>query len=86
MSTDVHDDLPPDDQAIILEAARIGAIASRRFAAEAELTGVAVLKAAGMQVFTGIDRTGFAAAMASATPAFERMFGRQPIEQIRRAA
>lgn len=86
MSTDVHDDLSPDDQAIIREAARIGAIASRRYAAEAERTGVAVLKAAGMQVLAGIDRTSFARAMASATPAFERMFGRQPIDQIRSAA
>lgn len=86
MSTDLHHDLSPDDRTIIREAAKIGAIASRRFAAEAELTGVAVLKAAGMQVLSRIDRTSFARAMASATPAFEKLFGRQPIEQIRRAA
>jgi len=86
MSSDAHDDLSPGDQAIILEAAKTGANASRAFAEKAEATGVAVLKAAGMEVLTSIDRARFAAAMASAAPEFEAMFGRQRIDQIRRAA
>ena len=86
MSSDAHADLSPADQAIILEAAKTGAIASRAFAEETEATGVAVLKAAGMNVMPSIDRARFATAMASATPAFEKLFGRQRIDQIRHAA
>lgn len=85
MSSDAHDDLSAEDRAIILDAAKTGARASRKFAAEAEITGVAALKQAGMQVLTGIDRARFVAAMASATPEFENLFGRQRIEQIRHA-
>ncbi len=86
MSSDAHADLSPDDRTIVRDAAKIGAKASRSFAAQAEVTGVAALKTAGMQVLTGIDRARFAAAMASATPQFEKLFGRQRIEQIRYAA
>jgi TRAP-type C4-dicarboxylate transport system substrate-binding protein len=85
MSSDAHDDLSSEDQAIIQDAAKTGASASRAFAAQAEATGVAMLKSAGMEVLTSIDRTRFATAMAPATPEFEKMFGRQQIEQIRRA-
>ncbi len=86
MSSDAHDDLAAEERAIILDAARIGALASRQFAAEAEASGVAALKQAGMQVVSGIDRARFIAAMASATPEFENLFGRQRVEQIRLAA
>jgi tripartite ATP-independent transporter DctP family solute receptor len=86
MSSDAHDDLSVEDQAIILDAARVGARASRRFAADAEATGVAALKQAGMQVMPDIDRARFVAAMASATPEFDTLFGRQRIEQIRHAS
>jgi tripartite ATP-independent transporter DctP family solute receptor len=85
MSSDAHADFSAEDQAIILEAAKTGASASRTFAAKAEATGAAVLKAAGMEVLTSIDRARFATAMASATPEFEKMFDRQRIEQMRRA-
>jgi tripartite ATP-independent transporter DctP family solute receptor len=83
MSADAHDDLAPEDQAILLDAAKAGARASRVFAAEAEASGVAALTQAGMQVLAGIDRARFTAAMAAATPEFEKLFGRQRIEQIR---
>ncbi len=86
MSSDASDDLSAEDQAIILAAAKTGARASRVFAATAETSGVAALKQTGMQVLPGIDRARFVAAMASATPEFEKMFGRQRIEQIRGAA
>lgn len=86
MSSDAHDDLSAEEQAIFLDAAKIGARASRSFAAEAEIAGVAALKQAGMQVLTGIDRARFVAAMAAATPEFEKLFGKQRIEQLRQAA
>ena len=86
LSPDTNDDLSPEDRTILREAAKTGARASRAFAAEAEANGVAALKQAGMQVMASIDRARFVAAMAPATPEFEKMFGRQPIEQIRHAA
>jgi len=86
MSSDAHDDLSAEDRAIILAAAKIGASASRAFAVAAEATGVPALKDAGMEVLASIDRARFATAMAPATGAFETLFGRQQIEQIRRAA
>ncbi len=85
MSSDANDDLSDADRAIILAAAKTGAAASRAFAAAAETTGVATLKQAGMQVLPGIDRAAFSTAMAAATPEFEKLFGRQRIEQIRAA-
>jgi TRAP-type transport system periplasmic protein len=86
MSSDAHDDLSAEDKVIMLEAAKTGASASRAFAAAAEVTGLVVLKDAGMKVLTNIDRARFAAAMGPATPEFEKMFGRRQIEQIRQAA
>jgi tripartite ATP-independent transporter DctP family solute receptor len=86
MSPDAQDDLAAADQAIILDAAKAGALASRHCGAEAELSGVAALQRAGMQVLAGIDRASFIAALAPAALEFERMFGRQQIERIRHAA
>jgi tripartite ATP-independent transporter DctP family solute receptor len=86
MSSDAHDEISAEDRTIIEEAAQTGARASRAFAAEAEATGVAALKQTGMQVVSGIDRARFAAAMAPARPEFEKMFGKQRIEQIQGAA
>ena len=83
MSPDAHDELSAEDKAILADAAKLGAAASRNYAAAAEQSGVAALKQAGMQVVTEIDRTRFAAAAASAMPEFERRFGREQIERIR---
>jgi len=86
MSSDAQDALSAEDRTVILEAAKTGARASRAYAAEAEVSGVAALGQAGMQVVAGVDRARFSAAMASATPEFEQMFGKQRIEAIRNAA
>ena len=83
MSPDAHDDLSADDKAIFADAAKLGAKVSRDYAGAAEQSGVATLRQAGMQVVTGIDRARFAAAMASATPEYERRFGRDEIQRIR---
>ena len=85
MSSDIFDDLSPEDRASFVEAARIGGKASRTFAAEAEKAGVAVLQQGGMTVQSSIDRARFAAAMAPASPDFEKRFGRDLIERIRTA-
>jgi tripartite ATP-independent transporter DctP family solute receptor len=86
MSPDAHDDLSAEDQAIFADAAKTGARATRKFAAEADANGVAALEQAGMQVVRSIDRARFAAAMATANPIFEKQFGREHIEQIRAVA
>jgi tripartite ATP-independent transporter DctP family solute receptor len=84
MSPDAHDDLSAEEKVIFAEAARTGAAASRKAAADAEQTGVATLKQAGMQVLTEVDRSRFAAVMASANPEYEKRFGRDQIADIRR--
>jgi len=86
MSSDAHDDLSDEDRAVFQAAARTGARASRAYAAEAEVSGVAALQQAGMQVQPSVDRARFTAAMASANPDFEKLFGKQRIDEIRNAA
>jgi tripartite ATP-independent transporter DctP family solute receptor len=86
MSRDAYGDLSAADQAIFLEAAKTGARASRTYAAKAEVIGVPALQQEGMQVLTGIDRARFAAAMESAMPEFETLFGKRRIDEIRSAA
>lgn len=83
MSPDAHDELSAEDKAIFADAAKLGAQASRDYAARAEKSGVATMQQAGMQVVVEIDRARFAAAMASATPEYEKRFGRDLIERFR---
>ena len=86
VSPDVFEELSPEDKANFAAAAKVGAAASRRFAGEAATNGIAALQQAGLTVQREIDRAAFAAAMAPANPKFEKMFGRELIEQIRQAA
>jgi len=86
MSPDAYDDLSAADKMVFADAAKLGAAASRKYAADAEQSGVVALHQAGMQVVATIDRARFAAATASATPEYERQFGRDQIEQIRQVA
>jgi TRAP-type transport system periplasmic protein len=86
MSPDAYDELSAEDKVILAEAARLGGQASRKSAGEAEVSGVAALRTAGMQVLTDIDRSRFANALAAANPEFEKRFGRDLIEQIRRVS
>ena len=86
MSPDAFDELSAEDKASFAEAAKVGGKASRSFAALAETEGVTALQQAGMTVQREIDRTRFAGAVASANPEFEKRFGRELIEQIKKAA
>jgi len=83
MSIDDFDELSADDQRSFIEAAKLAGDASRRFAAAAEAKGVTELAQAGMQVIKDVDRSKFAAEMASATPDFDRRFGSGLISKIR---
>jgi tripartite ATP-independent transporter DctP family solute receptor len=85
MSVDAFEDLAEGDKEAIIEAAKIGAQASRAYAAKAQEEGVSTLAQAGMEVVKEIDSAKFAAAMASATPEFEKRFGAELIAKIRAA-
>lgn len=83
MSKDLYEELSPADREAFTEAARLGGLASRKFAAEAEANGIAFLQQQGMQIVTDIDKAKFADAMAPAMPAFEQKFGHDMIDAIR---
>jgi tripartite ATP-independent transporter DctP family solute receptor len=83
MSVDTFDDLAQGDRDAVMAAAKVGAEASRTYAADAERKGVAALAQAGMQVTSQIDRSKFIAALAAAAPEFEKRFGTETIAAIR---
>lgn len=83
-SIDTYDELSAEDKKAFAEAAKIGAEASRKFAADAQAKGVAVLTQAGMKVTAQIDSASFANAMAPAMPEYQKRFGADIIDQIQR--
>lgn len=83
ISIDDFDALSADDKKSFVEAARLAGEASRQFAAAAEAKGVSELAQEGMQVVKDVDRSKFAAAMASANADFDRRFGSELIGKIR---
>jgi tripartite ATP-independent transporter DctP family solute receptor len=83
-SIDTFDELSDEDKKAFAEAAKLGAQASRKFAAEAQSKGVAALSQAGMTVTDRIDAKAFADAMASAMPQYQKLFGAEIIDQIQR--
>nr|WP_294512280.1 DctP family TRAP transporter solute-binding subunit [uncultured Rhodopila sp.] len=85
MAPDAFDELSAEDKGHFAAAAKAGAAASRRFAAEAAVAGIAALQKGGMTVQRDIDRAKFAAAMAPANAGFEKQFGKALIEQIKQA-
>jgi tripartite ATP-independent transporter DctP family solute receptor len=83
MSIDDFDALSAEDKQSFIEAAKLAGDASRKFAAAAEVKGVSALEQAGMQVVKDVDRSKFAAAMASANSDYDRRFGSELISKIR---
>ena len=83
VSKDLFEDLSEADRKAFAEAARLGGLVSRKFAADAETTGVALLGNKGMKVVPSVDHTAFARAMATAMPEFEEQFGPAAIAAIR---
>jgi TRAP-type transport system periplasmic protein len=83
MSKEAWQELTPEEKIAFMEAARIGGVASRKFAQDAEKQGLDTLRASGMQVSTNIDREAFAAALKPANAKFAERFGAQQIERIR---
>jgi TRAP-type transport system periplasmic protein len=83
MAVDDFEELSAGDKLVFIEAAKLAGNASRQFAAAAEAKGVFELAQLGMQVIKDVDRSKFAAEMASANPNFDRLFGGQLINKIR---
>jgi TRAP-type transport system periplasmic protein len=83
VSKDVFADMSAADRAAVTEAARLGGLASRDYAAQAEKNGIAFLEQNGMSVVREIDKAAFIAAMAPAMPAFESKFGAATIALLR---
>ena len=83
MSPDAYDELSAEDRTIFADAAKLGANASRAYAAQADQSGAAALQKAGMQVLEHVDRDKFVAAMAAAMPEYEKSFGREAIDRFR---
>jgi TRAP-type transport system periplasmic protein len=85
MSVDAFEELDEGAKEAVFAAAKLGAQASRAYAAEAQAKGVAALAQAGMEVTAEIDKAKFAAAMAGAVPEFEKRFGVEVIGKLRNA-
>jgi len=83
ISQDLFGEMSAADRAAFTEAARLGGLASREYAAQAEKTGIAFLEQNGMTVVASIDKTAFVAAMAPVMPVFESKFGAATIAMLR---
>ena len=82
VSGDLWNDLQDNDRSVLIEAAKMGAKASRDAADEAQRTGVAILRQQGMEIVDSIDRSRFAAALEGMRPTYEKQFGADIIKEI----
>lgn len=74
--------LSPADRTIFLDAAKIGAKATRARVERDEREGVEFIKSQGVQVVTTVDRAPFVAAMLPARKQFEQEFGADKIAAV----
>ena len=81
MSKVAHDKLSEADRRALVEAARLGAEAMRKFNDDAETAGLARLISVGMKINADIDTAAFRAALAPAYAEWRRQFG-DLIDQI----
>ena len=77
--------LGDEDRALLRDSARAAAAAMRAAVDRQERDGLATLRAAGMTVIEGIDKTAFQAALAPAYAEYAKTFGQARIESIRNA-
>ena len=71
------------DKKALQSAAKVGAQAMRKRNVEMETTGIADLKAQGVNVVTDIDKSKFQAALAPAYAEYAKKFGADAIQRIR---
>ncbi|MEI8325028.1 MAG: TRAP transporter substrate-binding protein [Betaproteobacteria bacterium] len=77
------DKLSAADKTAFLEAAKVGAKANRARVDADDASGVADLRAKGMNVVENVDKAKFVAALGPVNAEFERQFGKANIDKIR---
>lgn len=82
VSQDTWEEFSPEEQAILLEAAKAGAKASREYNEKELKAGVDSLRKQGMEVVEQVDREMFARAVKPAYPEFEKIYGAAVIKKI----
>jgi len=82
ISKNAWSDLTKTEKDILVKSAQAGAAASRRYAYEAQKTGIDFLRGQGMEITDGIERDRFIAALQPAQPKYEEMFGKDVLEKI----
>jgi tripartite ATP-independent transporter DctP family solute receptor len=82
MSPQAWGALSESDRRIFVASAKAGGLVSREVAAEAESRGVEMLKQAGMQVVTSVERAAFEKAVQPASAEAAKQFG-NAVERIR---
>ena len=82
MSKDAYEDLSEEERTAFVAAAAAGGAASRKYAADAEKTGVEALRKAGMEVTIDIDRAAFVTALKPVQQKFAQTYGPALIERI----
>ncbi len=85
MSKDAYEDLSEEQRAAFAAAAAAGGAASRKYAADAEKSGLESLRKAGMEVVTDIDRAAFVSALKPVQQKFAQTYGAELIERIQKA-
>ena len=82
ISGDVMEELTEADRAMLMAAARAGAVAASAFTDRTDAEGLASLRAAGMTVVTDIDRDGLRAAAGAARDRLAQSFGADAVRRI----
>ncbi|WP_203076545.1 TRAP transporter substrate-binding protein [Falsiroseomonas ponticola] len=82
MSTEVLEELPQADRAMVLAAMPAGAAASRQLADRMESAGLDQLRAAGMTVVTDVDGAAMRAATAPARERLSAVFGAESVRRM----
>lgn len=83
LSRDVWDGLTPAEKHAFVDAARVGGLASRQAASQAERDGVDALRAGGMEIVPSVDVASFLAALEPTWSQFAHRFGEDKIDSIR---
>jgi TRAP-type C4-dicarboxylate transport system substrate-binding protein len=77
------DKLSPADQKVFLDAAKLAAAATRARVDKDDASGVADLRAKGMNIIENFDKAAFVAKLAPVFTQFEKEFGKDKIDAIR---
>lgn len=77
------DKLSPADQKVFLDAAKLAAAATRARVDKDDASGVADLRAKGMNIIETFDKSAFVARLAPVFTQFEKEFGKDKIDAIR---